>query len=51
VRKETAVTIIDAPIDRMIVVDEERRPIGIVSTTDLVAALAYESGSNWAPAT
>jgi CBS domain-containing protein len=32
---------IDAHIHRMIVVDEEQRPIGIVSSTDLLAALAY----------
>lgn len=32
---------IDAHIHRVIVVDEERRPIGVVSSTDLLAALAY----------
>jgi CBS domain-containing protein len=32
---------IDAHIHRVIVVDEERRPIGIVSSTDLLAAMAY----------
>jgi CBS domain-containing protein len=32
---------IDAHIHRIIVVDEKQRPIGIVSTTDLLAALAY----------
>jgi CBS domain-containing protein len=40
---------IDAHIRRVIVVDEERKPIGIVSSTDLVAALAYatqERGDN-----
>lgn len=31
---------IDAHIHRVIVVDEERKPIGIVSSTDLLAALA-----------
>jgi CBS domain-containing protein len=31
----------DAHIHRIIVVDEQRRPIGIVSGTDLFAALAY----------
>src|SRR6516162_6653785 len=32
---------IDAHIHRVIVVDEERRPIGVVSSTDLLATLAY----------
>jgi CBS domain-containing protein len=32
---------IDAHIHRVIVVDEDRRPIGIVSGTDLLAAVAY----------
>jgi len=32
---------IDAHIHRVIVVDEERRPIGVVSSTDLLAAVAY----------
>jgi CBS domain-containing protein len=32
---------IDAHIHRVIVVDEERRPIGVVSSTDLLASLAY----------
>jgi len=32
---------IDAHIHRIIVVDEEQKPIGIVSSTDLLAALAY----------
>lgn len=32
---------IDAHIHRVIVTDEERCPIGVVSTTDLLAALAY----------
>ena len=34
---------IDAHIHRVIVVDEEHRPVGIVSSTDLLAALAYAS--------
>ena len=33
---------IDAHIHRVIVVDNERRPIGIVSSTDLLAALAQD---------
>jgi CBS-domain-containing membrane protein len=32
---------IDGHIHRIIVVDEERRPIGIVASTDLLAAVAY----------
>jgi len=32
---------VDAHIHRVIVVDAENRPIGIVTSTDLVAALAY----------
>jgi CBS domain-containing protein len=35
---------LDAHIHRVIVVDEERRPIGVVSSTDLLAALAYSDG-------
>jgi CBS-domain-containing membrane protein len=35
--------IIDAHIHRVIVVDNERRPIGIVSSTDLLAALAQDN--------
>jgi len=32
---------LDAHIHRVIVVDKERRPIGIVASTDFVAAVAY----------
>jgi CBS domain-containing protein len=35
---------IDAHIHRIIVVDEEKRPIGVVSSTDLLAAMAYSDG-------
>ena len=35
---------IDAHIHRIIVVDEGRRPIGVVSSTDVLAALAYWDG-------
>ena len=38
---ELARTMIDAHIHRVIVVDGQRRPIGIVSSTDILAALAY----------
>lgn len=34
-------TMIDGRIHRLVIVDEERRPIGIVSSTDLLAAIAY----------
>jgi CBS domain-containing protein len=40
---------IDAHIHRFIVVDEEQRPIGIVSSTDLLAAMAYSDGGQQAP--
>jgi CBS domain-containing protein len=32
---------LDTHIHRVIVVDEERRPVGVVSSTDLLAAVAY----------
>lgn len=35
---------IDAHVHRILVVDDERKPIGIVSSTDLLAALASEEG-------
>jgi CBS domain-containing protein len=38
---KVARTMIDAHIHRVIVVDEERRPIGVVTSTDLLAAMAY----------
>jgi CBS domain-containing protein len=41
---ELARTMIDAHIYRVIVVDEERKPVGIVSSTDLLATLAYNGG-------
>jgi CBS domain-containing protein len=37
-------TMIDAHIHHVIVVDEERKPIGVVSSTDLLAAMAYSGG-------
>ncbi len=39
---------LDAHIHRVIVVDEERRPVGIVSSTDVLAALAH-AGSKQQP--
>lgn len=35
---------IDAHIHRMVVVDAAQRPVGIVTSTDLLAALAYSEG-------
>jgi CBS domain-containing protein len=35
---------IDAHIHRVVVVDEQRVPVGVVSSTDLLAALAYWGG-------
>jgi CBS-domain-containing membrane protein len=35
---------IDAHIHRVIVVDKKRRLIGILSSTDLLAAMAYSDG-------
>jgi CBS domain-containing protein len=32
---------LDAHMHRIIVVDEQRSPIGIVSSTDILAAIAY----------
>lgn len=39
--REMARRMIDAHIHRIIVVDEKKRPLGIVSSTDLLATLAY----------
>lgn len=44
-RPETSIArlaqmMVDAHVHRLIVVDEQRRPLGIVSTTDIVAAVA-----------
>ncbi len=37
---ELAQMMIDAHIDRLIVVAEDRRPLGVVSSTDVLAAVA-----------
>jgi CBS-domain-containing membrane protein len=37
---ELARTMLDAHVHRVIIVDEARRPVGIVSSTDLLAAVA-----------
>jgi CBS domain-containing protein len=33
--------IIDAAVHRVIIVDNDRRPVGVVSSSDLIAAMAY----------
>jgi CBS domain-containing protein len=35
---------VEAHIHRVIVVDDERRPVGVVASTDLLAALGYADG-------
>jgi predicted transcriptional regulator len=35
---------IDAHIHRIVVVDQQQRPVGVVSSTDIMAAVAYASG-------
>jgi CBS domain-containing protein len=42
---ELARKMIDAHIHRVVVVDRNQTPLGIVSSTDLLAALAYASGN------
>jgi CBS domain-containing protein len=42
--RKLARMMIDAHIHRIIVVDKKRRPLGIVSSTDLLAAIAYANG-------
>ena len=37
---ELAQMMVDAHIHRVVIVDEKRRPVGIVSTTDILAAVA-----------
>ena len=41
---ELARMIIDAHIHRIIVVDENQKPLGVVSSTDLLAAMTYSGG-------
>ncbi len=53
---ELARQMTDAHIHRVIVVDSQDRPVGVVSTTDLLAALAYagpgapDGSGSWMPA-
>jgi CBS domain containing-hemolysin-like protein len=39
---ELARMMIDAHIHRVFVLDEQRRPVGVISSTDILAALAWE---------
>jgi CBS-domain-containing membrane protein len=39
--RELARMMLDARIHRVIVVDEQQQPIGVVSSTDVLAAMAY----------
>src|SRR5262249_44023192 len=39
-------TMLDAHIHRVVVVDPERRPVGVVSVTDVVAAVAWAAKPN-----
>jgi len=38
---DVARMMLDAHIHRVFVVDAQRRPVGIVSSTDIIAAVAY----------
>jgi len=42
--QELARMMLDAHIHRIIVADERGRPIGIISSTDILAAVAYTAG-------
>jgi isocitrate dehydrogenase len=41
---ELARRMIDAHVHRLIVVDAENRPVGVVSSTDVLAAVAQKRG-------
>ncbi|HEY7424635.1 MAG TPA: CBS domain-containing protein [Gemmataceae bacterium] len=42
---QLARTMMDAHVHRLIIVDDQRRPLGIVSSTDIVAAVARAGGN------
>jgi len=42
--RKLALRMIDAHVHRLIVVDHQHRPVGIVTTTDVLAAVAYSEG-------
>jgi CBS domain-containing protein len=44
--RQLARMMIDAHVHRVIVVDERRKPIGVVSLTDIAAAVAYAQGGD-----
>jgi CBS domain-containing protein len=44
--RELARHMLDAHIHRVVVVNAEQHPVGLVSTTDILAALAYAGGRN-----
>jgi len=39
--RDLARMMLDAHIHRVVVIDEQRRPVGVISSTDLLAAVAY----------
>ncbi len=42
---ELARAMLDAHIHRVVVVDENRHPVGIITATDILAAVAYREGA------
>jgi CBS domain-containing protein len=46
---ELARRMLDAHIHRLVVVDEKDRPVGVVSSTDILAAVAYAEDSSVQP--
>jgi CBS domain-containing protein len=40
---------IDAHIHRVVVVDGQRKPIGVVSSTDVLAAVTFSDHQRWTP--
>ena len=45
--RDLARKMIDAHIHRIIIVDEWNRPVGVLTTTDILAAVAREPSSVW----
>jgi CBS domain-containing protein len=41
--------LIDAHIHRIIVVDRQGKPVGVVSSTDILAAVAFSANELWTP--
>jgi CBS-domain-containing membrane protein len=44
--RQLARRMIDAHIHRIVVVDPQQRPVGLVSSTDIMAAVAYDNGGS-----